>query len=541
MLKNIFLLCLLIFISACTSPHVPEKRSSIEDKEPSPLHRTLDTQDRTQQSEIQIDLEQERQQSYLTQNWSRFIMLTELLWPSYDEHQQIALLEDTFAKLADQPAERIEQFAQTPDHALQAWAWLIQTQHKTDLHLKRELEDLRQLTPDLSFTPQLIERFIADIQQNLQPPEQIAVLLPLSGRLDLVGKQIRAGILKHHWHSQSQAKLRFYDTHQSDNIVTLYKRALADGANKVIGPISRDDIEKLSTVAGKELIALNTLNRSTDFFQLSLRPFNEAEQIIEHLERSGYQHVALLNSNLGIDSDMANALHTAWSARQPFKLIHHSYPHNTNSLRREMSQVLNLQHSQSRAGFLSRIIGTPLEHEPRSRQDLDALILIGDEQRTAVLQPQMDFFQLTMPLIGSSLLTPNQLARAPRNRDLKNIQFPTHPASYIPSPLTNTLEALGWDGLLLANQLNKVKEGMFIHGSLGQHTVGETNHIRTQLSWAHYQANGELMSLQQPPTNNFYWSQPPQHTRTQSDPAIIRQQLLDEIIQFEFFERHANE
>lgn len=545
MLKNIFLATFILFITACSTAPVPEP----EREKPLPLKKpdivtqtdTLAPPETKTLVSKQQDLEQDRLISYVNKDWARFIELTEWIWSFYSEEAQAALLQDSFEKLMQLEEIDLIQFTGQAEHPLQAWLWLVETQRQTGLNQKRALEDLSQITQGVSFNPQLINLLTDKIEQQLKTPEHIAVLVPLSGRLGVVGKQIRSGILKHYWHIQSSSKLRFYDTNQSDNLSALYQTALDKGATKIIGPLTRQEIEQLNQLAGPELIALNRIDDFASFHQLSLRSTNEVEQIIDHLETHCYQHVALVHSNLSSDNQMAQDLQASWKARQRFELTHHRYPQNSNNLRNELNKVLNIQHSLGRAGFLSRVIEQSIEHEPRSRQDLQAMVLIGDEQRIAIFQPHLDFYQLTLPVIGTSILTPSQLNHSEANRDLKNIQFPTYPATLVASPLNNSLEALGWDGFLLANHLHQLEKGMFIHGALGKHLLAMNNQIHTQLSWARYQSNGQLVSLHPQIANDFYSPRIAQPGIT-SEPNSekIRQQLLDEINQFELFEQHAN-
>lgn len=532
MLKIFLILMAFGFLQACSTSL--EDRSS-DDPQLAPATQDITAQPFTEDKTLmfekpvdQLNLEEDRLMSYAKQDWTRFIHLTADLWGYYSDQQQVELLQDTYERLSQLPSTTLDAMTLSDDKQLQAWSWLINATNQQGLDYKRELEDIIQLTSDQIFYPQLTEILLEQITQQLAPPETIGVFLPLSGRLAVVGKQIRAGILKHHWHKQSQTSLLFYDT-QQDDVLSLYHRALEDGVNRIIGPLLREHIELLAQVAGDELLALNRIDQPTQVFQLSIRPLNEAEQIIRHLEQHCYRHIALINSNLPIDNQLANELQKQWATRESFELIHHTYPHNSNNLRNEMNRVLNIHHSQSRAGFLSRVIGNPIEHEARNRQDIEAIILIGDEQRIAVLQPQMDFHQLSIPVIGTSLLTPSQLSKAAANRDLKNIQFPTHPASFIPSNISNTLEAFGWDSLQITLDLPKLKTGMFTQGSLGQHRINQDRLIDTQLSWAAYQNNGQLISLNQPASNNFFWQ-----AVAKPDIQTIRQQLLQEIIQFEF-------
>lgn len=529
MLKKILLLSLLILNASCSTKPDRILDSVIPEPEIIPIRVELEKPIAIKTLSHFMHV---REQAYIAQDWVAFIDLSETIWHTFPEAQNINHQQDTYNRLKPLSAQTLETLAEHPNELVRYWSWLVQTQNMSGLALKRALEDLQQITTEAMFNFLLMNILLADVDAQLSPPSQIAVLLPLSGRLEVIGKQIRAGVLKAYWHNNTNIQLKFYDTVASESIPQLYRRAINNGAEKIIGPLTREEVAQLTHIAGPELVALNRLDTPSPFIQLNLNPSNEIDQIIEHINQRCFQHIALISSDQSNEKMVADQFQKRWDAQQKFNLIKHNYPNATTNLRHEMNQLVNIQFSQNRAGFLSRVIGKPIEHTPRSRQDIDALILLGSASRVAELQPQVEFNQLDLPIISTSQLTPDALANTTANRDLKNIQFPTYPASLYTSPITNKLEALGWDGFILAHSLNKLQPGMFLHGSLGKHQLNPDNSLNTQLSWARYQNNGELTRLVPNQVNNFYYTNPKDARPTQ--PTPLRKELLEDIINYEF-------
>ncbi|MFE8730295.1 penicillin-binding protein activator, partial [Aeromonas hydrophila] len=89
----------------------------------------------------------------------------------------------------------------------------------------------------------------------------IAVLLPLSGNLEPQGAAIRNGMLMSYKENQGQFTLNFYDT-QSKPTIDLYKQAIQEGADMIIGPLLKDRVEELlKTNPTVPILALNELDK----------------------------------------------------------------------------------------------------------------------------------------------------------------------------------------------------------------------------------------------------------------------------------------
>ncbi len=90
---------------------------------------------------------------------------------------------------------------------------------------------------------QLLEQLVAT------QPEQIAVLLPLSGKLKNAAQTILDGFMAAHFNintqSTTQPKIKVYDTNNT-KIDNIYDQAVEDGAQFIIGPLDKDNIAVLA-------------------------------------------------------------------------------------------------------------------------------------------------------------------------------------------------------------------------------------------------------------------------------------------------------
>lgn len=78
-----------------------------------------------------------------------------------------------------------------------------------------------------------------------RPPNQLAVLLPLTGSLATAAAPVRDGLLAGYYGEQRRRpELRFYDTSATTGgAIAAYEQAVADGADQVLGPLGKDQVE----------------------------------------------------------------------------------------------------------------------------------------------------------------------------------------------------------------------------------------------------------------------------------------------------------
>jgi outer membrane PBP1 activator LpoA protein len=98
-------------------------------------------------------------------------------------------------------------------------------------------------------------------EDGYRPPAQLALLLPMTGGLAAAGASVRDGFLAAYYaETRRRPVVKFYDTHGTGaGAQAAASRALADGAQMLVGPLGRDEVNAISLPAGSRVpwIALN--------------------------------------------------------------------------------------------------------------------------------------------------------------------------------------------------------------------------------------------------------------------------------------------
>lgn len=126
-------------------------------------------------------------------------------------------------------------------------------------------------------------------------PRQIALLLPLSGRAESAGIAVRDGFLGAYYDQSESARprLRIYDVAARD-APSAYLQALADGSDFVVGPLTREEVADLASLADGRAatLALNFLPDGVAvpdrFYQYALSPEDEARQVARRVFADGH-------------------------------------------------------------------------------------------------------------------------------------------------------------------------------------------------------------------------------------------------------------
>lgn len=520
-LSLITLFLLTLFAGCAGVPEQPQPAPVVE------AESQIDTPPIKLDSDELTDIASMRQDAKTAQDWIRYIEMSQLLWLQVDEAQQAQLERETWKSLQQASAAQIATLSQHRHEDIAEWGWLLEIEQPQKLNAQRSLQDLYQLAPNAIFNQHLVPELIAENQARFEH-SSIAVLLPFSDRFRSVSEQIRAGILKAYWHSGHSHTLTFYDTQDSANIAELYQQAKRDGAERIIGPLTKESLERLAQLPTDNVIALNDLDQATDFIQFNYRNTDELNRLVAQLAEHSYQHLALMSVNSA--QPKADELMQQWLAQQDFAITQHAYSDTSTNLRAEVNQMFNVVDSQSRAGFLQRTLGRSLSFFPRTRQDFQAIILLGNEDQLGVLQPQLEFYELNLPIYSTSELTPSRLFKAEANPDLKGIKIQTLPAAMVKSELSNSLQAFGWDSYQLAiyhDLINNPQVDLFLNGATGQLRIDPAQRINSELAWGEFNSQGRLQAKK---SARFDPRPLPQPSAQLKADAELRQQLLEDII-----------
>lgn len=149
--------------------------------------------------------------------------------------------------------------------------------------------------PGTAFLPETAAGTEAPREALVMPagaPSSVALLLPLSGRQEMVGDAIRDGFLAACLERAATApRVRVYDT-AGEGAVQAYRRAITDGAQFVVGPLLREDVAAVVAAQGLPVptLALNAYAGAPPpfLFQFTLDPEQEARAAARRISADGH-------------------------------------------------------------------------------------------------------------------------------------------------------------------------------------------------------------------------------------------------------------
>ena len=327
-------------------------------------------------------------------------------------------------------------------------------------------------------------------------PDQIALLLPLSGRTESVGVAVRDGFIAAYLEQDpsTRPRLRIYDV-VADSVAGAYRQAIADGAAFIVGPLTKEDVSAVLPLSGGRApeLALNFLGDSAatpgNFYQFSLSPEDEARLVARRVVADGRLNGVVLAPNSEWGSRVAAAFADELS---------HLGGSVLDTRRFETSQV-DFSDTIKLAFQVHAVKGEP----PTHRTDASFVFVAAGSAGTArQILPQLKFHYLgDVPVYSTSdSFEPDPAA----NSDLDGMMFPDMPWMIADDPVTaqirdgvraawparttrrDRLYAFGFDAYRLVPALRSrslVGTGE-IAGVTGKLHLDEHNRVHRDLDWA---------------------------------------------------------
>jgi outer membrane PBP1 activator LpoA protein len=136
-------------------------------------------------------------------------------------------------------------------------------------------------------------------EDGYRPPARLAVLLPMSGNLASAGQSVRDGFLAAYYaEARTRPALKFYDSQGTGaGAQSALAKALADGAQMVVGPLTREEVNGALGQAGAvPTIALNRGSRAppSGSASFALLPEDEGAQAADRLADRGLLKVLVV-------------------------------------------------------------------------------------------------------------------------------------------------------------------------------------------------------------------------------------------------------
>ena len=338
---------------------------------------------------------------------------------------------------------------------------------------------------------------LAETQLNaaVSFPDQIALLLPLSGPAQPVGVAVRDGFIAAYLEQSPNTRphLRIYDV-AAQPVAAAYAQANADGANFVVGPLTKDDVAAVAPlVAGHPpVLALNFLSDAMstprNLFQFALLPEDEARMVARKVVADGKPNGVAVYPTGELGDRISAAFADELARLGGTVLASGRYESQHADFSDVIKQVMQV-HS---------VKGEPSTH----RSDAEFVFIAGDAGAARQIVPQLKFQYVTdVPVYATSQ---SYEPSASANADIDGVSFPDMPWMISNDPVTtqirdavreawpartsrrDRLYAFGFDAYRLVPILRGkgIGEDSGIAGVTGKLHIDEHNRIRRELEWA---------------------------------------------------------
>jgi len=360
--------------------------------------------------------------------------------------------------------------------------------------------------------------------QLLTYPRRIALLLPLSGRTASAGKAVQNGFLGAYFASagglDDRQSILVYDVETEGGPSAAYASAVEDGAEFVVGPLLRDSVTELANdiLVPVPVLTLNYLPDESlpppGLFQFALAPEDEAASAAVRAIEDGYRSAVALVPNSNWGRRLLTAFVTEFEARGGTLVDYRSFTSESPDFSRTIEELMGLAGSVSRYQRMRANIGSPLQFDPRRRQDVDFIFLAADGAAGRLLKSQLKFhYSGDLPVYSTSSI---YAMDGRSDSDLNGIRFADTPwiiapqswIRYLPDAYREywpeerrlgRLHAMGYDAYHLVAPLFAARNGMMpeIDGATGVLYLDGSGRVHRRLAWAEFRG-GQPVPLPPP-------------------------------------------
>ena len=342
-------------------------------------------------------------------------------------------------------------------------------------------------------------------------PLRIALLLPTTGKLATSANAVRSGFMSAYYQNQgeldSPAGVRVYDTNK-DDVTTLYKKAISDGANVIVGPLTKPAVSK---VVGMGSIPMPTLGLNftndgakgiANLFEYALSPEDEAKQAAIQMTKDNIKNVLIIAPAGTWGHKIVDSFTRAFEASEGQVVDRYTYRKKSNLDIgiKKLLQIDDRAFSRSRHEDESVVV----EKLPR-REDFDGIFLVANPVVARQVKPLLKFYYAGgIPTYATSEVFSGKL-NPKLDKDLDGIIFCDTPFSIghdkdmteaklqmtklAPDLSSNKIRlyAFGADAYQIATRLNPFRLSKYnlLDGLTGELYL-DNHQIFRQLEWAQF-------------------------------------------------------
>ncbi|MBQ0759826.1 penicillin-binding protein activator [Zhongshania sp.] len=343
--------------------------------------------------------------------------------------------------------------------------------------------------------------------------DQVALILPVTGRLAAYGKAIRDGFFAAYYETLNEGgnvpQINQYDSNSTD-INTLYQQVLDSGNKLVIGPLEKENLSALvashPSTMNVPTLALNRIDGDRfpkGLYQFGLNPEDEAEQIADIAISKGYSRALILTPEGTWGQKVAAAFAQRWQSLNGRIVASQTFDASKNNYSQRIKSTLQIDKSQQRLQRLQQIIGIHPNYEPYRRSDVDFIFLLARPNEGRAIKPLLAYhYAGDIPVYATSHIYRGSNSPS-KDRDINGVRFIDIPWIFdeksairqeintgIPSsPAYQRMYALGVDSFRLHLRLKQLRNGASarVFGETGTLTLNALGQIERELALAEIQ------------------------------------------------------
>ena len=340
---------------------------------------------------------------------------------------------------------------------------------------------------------------------------QIAVILPLTGKQAAAGQAAQQGILAAY--QQADDKSLFFIDANKTAMTELQPIFEEQQIEAVIGPLLKTNVNLyLAQQYDLPTLLLNLpeqISLTPKQAAISMRPEDEAIQAATSLSSKDYKYPLVLSTKDNVSQRITKAFIKQWQTitGQTPEIV---YLNKESKMQDELKASLDVHHSQDRIKQLRARMRQNIKVEARNRRDIDMIYLVGSPKDSRLLKPYIDVnispFADLIPVFASSR-SHGANVDASDSRDLTGLVFTEIPW-LLPSAQQNKtlmqtsnklwprrteslqkIFAMGFDSYSLLEKLSAMKAKPYVRhwGQTGTLRLNSNNIFTRSLLWGRYQ------------------------------------------------------
>ena len=367
-------------------------------------------------------------------------------------------------------------------------ALIAKTNSNSTNNLVRQILAWREQYPTHPGNKVLPDNRTLNLLLNQHLPQNIAVLLPQTGRYASAARSVRQGILNAYYDNtdKSSQRIKFYDTNTTPPAIA-YQQAITNGADFVIGPLTKDQVDAVrKTSIKRTMLALNYTKPGyfglpENFYEFGLKPEDEATQVAKRARRNGLSRAIVIAPDNKWGKRLTAAFLSTWKSAGGS--ITDSLYYNKNiQFTDAIPKLLKIDVAADKK--LTREEKNKYVLTKQRRHDFDVIFLFAKPAEARDIVPLLRYYYIgEVPIYATSAVHDSN-QNASRNVDLGGVIVCDIPANSRGGRINNgapskRLYAVGRDAYTISQNLERlaVMPSFPVYGSTGALVMSPSQQI----------------------------------------------------------------